>query len=210
MIINNKRSAFELARRGSAHFQFIQNKANEVPQTNSIKASPYSMVNSVDSLRPISQPLASRCSSVYADLRISRQITPSCESVKIMHCGRMRRSPPALYKAVTIFMPFFSVPNEAPDNVRVEYVDWKSIIIEWDPVPKGSENGIIQGYLVQYGEPQSQMRNQSISGFRAVLDGVQHNISYVIQVAAFTSLGVGRYSEPLSIRTKVCKYHIVY
>lgn len=168
------------------------------------------MVNSVDSLRPISQPLASRCSSVYADLRISRQIPPSCESVKIMHRGRRRRSPPALYKALTIFMPFFSVPNEAPDNVRVEYVDWKFIIIEWDPVPKGSENGIIQGYLVQYGEPQSQMRNQSISGFRAVLDGVQHNISYVIQVAAFTSLGVGRYSEPLSIRTKVCKYHIVY
>ena len=168
------------------------------------------MVNSVDSLRPISQPLASWCSSVYADLRISRQIPPSCERIKIMHRGRRRRSPPALYKALTIFMPFFSVPNEAPDNVRVEYVDWKAIIIEWDPVPKGSENGIIQGYLVQYGEPQSQMRNQSISGFRAVLDGVQHNISYVIQVAAFTSLGVGRYSEPLSIRTKVCKYHIVY
>ena len=92
----------------------------------------------------------------------------------------------------------------------MEYVNWKSIIIEWDPVPKGSENGIIQGYLVQYGEPQSQMRNQSISGFRAVLGGVQHNTSYAIQVAAFTSMGVGRYSQPLSIRTKVCKYHIVH
>lgn len=106
--------------------------------------------------------------------------------------------------------PFFSVPNQAPANVRVEYVDWKSIIIEWDPVPKGSENGIIQGYLVQYGEPQSQMGNQSISGFRAVLGGVQRNTSYVIQVAAYTSMGVGRYSQPLSIRTKVCKYYIVH
>jgi len=38
MIINNKWSAFELARRGSAHFQFIRSKANEVPRTNSIKA----------------------------------------------------------------------------------------------------------------------------------------------------------------------------
>lgn len=92
----------------------------------------------------------------------------------------------------------------------MEYVDWNSIIIEWDPVPKGTENGIIQGFLVQYGEPQSQMRNQSISGFRTVLDGVQHNTSYVIQVAAYTSMGVGRYSKLQSIRTKVCKYHIVH
>ena len=38
MIINNKRSAFELARWGSGQFQFIQSKANDVSQTNSIKA----------------------------------------------------------------------------------------------------------------------------------------------------------------------------
>ena len=37
-MIINKLSAFELARRGSAHFQLIQSKAKEVPQTNTIKA----------------------------------------------------------------------------------------------------------------------------------------------------------------------------
>ncbi|KAJ7369345.1 Putative aminophospholipid-translocase [Desmophyllum pertusum] len=42
------------------------------------------------------------------------------------------------------------VPSAAPMNLRSVHRDSSFIIVEWDPIPKGSENGILQGYKVVY------------------------------------------------------------
>ena len=101
------------------------------------------------------------------------------------------------------------MPSAAPTNFRVVYVDSSSIIVEWGPVPTGAENGVIQGYLVKYGEPDSDMRNNTVGDFTAVLSDAQENTLYTIQVAAYTSMGVGRFSERISTRTKICKYYVL-
>ena len=98
------------------------------------------------------------------------------------------------------------MPSAAPTNVRVVYTDSSSIMVEWDLVPPGSENGVIQGYKVKYREDSevSEMRWQTIYYFSAVLQG-KDDTSYIICVAAFTSKGDGTFSEPINARTKKCK-----
>lgn len=102
------------------------------------------------------------------------------------------------------------MPSAAPTNVRVVYTDWGSVMVEWDSVPSGSENGIIQYYTVEYGEPGSEIMNVNLyQSFSAILLGNEDTL-YFIQVAAATSIGVGKFSDPIRARTKICKFCLIF
>lgn len=102
------------------------------------------------------------------------------------------------------------MPSAAPANVRVVYTDWTSVMVEWEPVPTGSENGIIQYYTVKYGEPDSVIMSFNLyQSFSAVLLGSEDTL-YFIQVAAATSIGVGKFSDPIRARTKICKFFLIF
>ena len=80
--------------------------------------------------------------------------------------------------------------------------------MQWDPVPEGSENGVLNGYKVQYWEKrynQPAVRETSKDEFTAVLDGLSYNTVYKIRVAAFTSSGSGEFSKLILVETKNCK-----
>lgn len=70
-------------------------------------------------------------------------------------------------------------------------------MVEWDPVPTCSENGIVQFYMVKYEEPDSESKSLDARNFSAFLSG-NENTLYLIQVAAATSKGVGKFSEPIN------------
>ena len=80
--------------------------------------------------------------------------------------------------------------------------------MEWDPIPEGSENGVLNGYRVEYRAKrhnQSVVRETSNNEYTAVLDGLSYNTVYTIRVAAFTSSASGDFSDPILIETKMCK-----
>ena len=81
--------------------------------------------------------------------------------------------------------------------------------MEWDPIPEGSENGVLNGYKVEYWAKrnnQTAVLETSNDEYNAVLDGLSYNTVYRIQVAAFTSGGSGDFSEPILVETKMCKF----
>ena len=84
--------------------------------------------------------------------------------------------------------------------------------MDWDPIPEGSENGVLNGYKVEYWETrhnQSAAQETSKDEYTAVLDGLSYNTVYTIRVAAFTSSGSGDYSEPILVKTKKCKLKFI-
>ena len=82
--------------------------------------------------------------------------------------------------------------------------------MKWDPVPEGSENGVIEGYKVEYnvkdsGDSLSVVHESIHYDYMAVLSRLKFDTLYAIRVAAFTSVGSGRFSKPMEVRTKMCK-----
>ena len=95
-------------------------------------------------------------------------------------------------------------------NLSLVHSDSWSIVVEWKPVPVGYENGIIKGYTlvhrVKDSEKSMSMADDSIySKNIAVLSGLEFDTLYSIRVAAFTNTGFGNFSEPIEVRTKICK-----
>ena len=102
------------------------------------------------------------------------------------------------------------VPSAPPMNLSLVRSDSWSIVVEWKPVPKGYENGVIRGYRLVYSVEDSgnsmSMADESIySENTAVLSELDIDTWYSIQVAAFTRVGSGNFSESIKVRTKMCK-----
>lgn len=100
------------------------------------------------------------------------------------------------------------VPSAAPINLRLVHRDSRSIIVDWDPIPEGSENGILNGYKVECWAKRNNktaVRETCNDEYTAVLDGLSYNTVYTIRVAAFTRSGSGDFSEPILVETKKCK-----
>ena len=102
------------------------------------------------------------------------------------------------------------VPSAPPMNLSLVHSDSWSIVVEWKPVPVGYENGVIKGYRLVYrvndSENSVSMTDDSMySENIAVLHGLESDTLYSIRVAAFTNAGSGNFSEPIEVRTKMCK-----
>lgn len=102
---------------------------------------------------------------------------------------------------------FFLVPSVAPTNLRLVHRDSRSILVEWDPIPKGSENGVIKGYKVEYlsEDVETVDHETTHDEYTAVLSKLLNGTLYTIRVAAFTSMGSGDFSPPIQVRTNKCE-----
>ena len=88
------------------------------------------------------------------------------------------------------------------------------IMVTWAEVDAIDENGIIINYEVQYQPLQftSRLATTSIntSSLSANITALQEYVEYNISVRAYTSVGPGPYSDPVTQRTlEDCKYHFV-
>ena len=80
------------------------------------------------------------------------------------------------------------------------------IEVSWEEVPAINENGVITVYEVLYSplmtfEGQISANTTNTSQLNTTLTGLQEYVEYNISVRAYTSVGPGPYSDPLTRRT---------
>ena len=99
----------------------------------------------------------------------------------------------------------FPVPDHSPTSVAGGFVNGTTIYVTWGVIPLRFRNGIIQSYSVAYKQKNSSEDWKVISvnsqRFRIEIGSLHYNKLYDVRVAGKTSVGVGPYSIPISIRT---------
>ncbi|XP_067841407.1 tyrosine-protein kinase Mer [Heptranchias perlo] len=97
------------------------------------------------------------------------------------------------------------VPTAPPYNVSV-LVNDSSLIVEWVGPPDEEVNGILLGYMLCYeweGGNSPAINLVKLSGNRKIdrssIAVVAVNVTYKVQVAAYTSTGNGPYSDPAQV-----------
>ena len=97
-------------------------------------------------------------------------------------------------------------PAEAPQNVSAMALTSTEILVTWEEVPAIDENGVITMYEVEFVpletfDGQIATNSVNISDLNATLTDLEEYVVYNISVRAFTSVGPGPYSDPVTNRT---------
>lgn len=97
-------------------------------------------------------------------------------------------------------------PASPPDNVEAIVMSSTSIMVTWDEVPSIDQNGLIIEYEVQNipletfgGVIGVEMWNSTDLFY--VLDDLEEFTNYTISVRAYTIVGPGPYSDPVTNHT---------
>ena len=96
-------------------------------------------------------------------------------------------------------------PAASPENVQATATSSTTIMVTWEDVPALYQNGIIINYEVQF-EPlqftEELMTNTiNTTNLSASITGLEEYVEHNISVRAFTTVGPGPYSDPLTERT---------
>uniref|UniRef100_UPI00398F1804 tyrosine-protein kinase Mer n=1 Tax=Pristiophorus japonicus TaxID=55135 RepID=UPI00398F1804 len=97
------------------------------------------------------------------------------------------------------------IPTAPPYNVSVLVSD-SSLTVEWVGPPEEEVHGILLGYMLSYDweggnspviKSLKLIGNQTVN--RGIIDVVAINVTYKVRVAAYSSTGVGPYSDPVHV-----------
>ncbi|CAH3116621.1 unnamed protein product [Porites lobata] len=96
-------------------------------------------------------------------------------------------------------------PSRAPTNITVENYGLNEFLVKWNPLPIQEANGRILGYNVYYKTfkqlyysfPDNISRINNTNMPRVILQNIRTGVTYIISVAAFTSVGTGPRSYPV-------------
>ena len=100
-------------------------------------------------------------------------------------------------------------PSDPPHNVTTTVTSSTEIIVSWEEVPAINQNGLTTTYEIEYvpletfgGQIFTDTVNTSDgSVLMMVLTGLEEYVRYNISVRAYTIVGPGPYSDPVSERT---------
>ena len=96
-------------------------------------------------------------------------------------------------------------PATPPQNVQTMAPSSTEIMVTWEEVPEIDENGIIINYEVRFQplEFTETLTTSSVntSNLTVVISSLQEYVQYNISVRAYTSVGPGPYSDPVTERT---------
>ena len=94
------------------------------------------------------------------------------------------------------------VPSSPPSTVVAISTSPSNVQVAWDEVPELDRNGIITMYEIQYWMMGDQDNSNNITVgpalFNLVLNGLEDFQIYVVRVRAYTMVGAGPYSEPVT------------
>ena len=96
-------------------------------------------------------------------------------------------------------MLFPAAPSRAPD-VSIGDVASDSILLEWMPLQFEHQNGMITGYVVEYGSDRSGNGSVEVDSTEYTVVAVPYT-SYWLRVAANNSAGRGPYSQVVIVET---------
>ena len=91
----------------------------------------------------------------------------------------------------------YTVPSASPTDVVVSEITTSSITVEWDVVPCIDRNGMITGYLVDYGYGIQNVTEDT----ETLLSNLTSSTSYNVRVAGVNDAGIGVYSTDMIIFT---------
>uniref|UniRef100_A0A8B9RLD7 Neogenin 1a n=1 Tax=Astyanax mexicanus TaxID=7994 RepID=A0A8B9RLD7_ASTMX len=89
---------------------------------------------------------------------------------------------------------YSDVPGAPPQNMTVEVLNSKSLMIRWQPPPPDAQNGEVTGYKIRY---RKGARKSEVSEITAgnqlsqLIDGLQRGTEYTVRVSAITVNGTG-------------------
>ena len=94
-------------------------------------------------------------------------------------------------------------PAAAPANVISEVISSTSIYVMWEEIPPIDRNGIITEYEVLYVPLHEDLSNGSnnTTDLYLTIMGLEEFVYYNISVRAYTSVGPGPYSVPITNQT---------
>lgn len=107
-------------------------------------------------------------------------------------------------------MFLYTVPSRAPDSLQARSTGTRSILIEWSPVPKTYVHGNLRGYHVYYRTGRSKVKRSTshvgallvnTSGQSLEIKALEPFTSYDVWVSAFTIIGSGPSSTPVTVTT---------
>lgn len=94
------------------------------------------------------------------------------------------------------------VPTAAPTNVQVGMLNLTSGVVRWSPPPPEHHNGLLLGYKIQVKAGNSTKILAQMTLNSSTLSVGLHNLStgatYNARVVAYTRVGAGPYSKPVS------------
>ena len=106
-----------------------------------------------------------------------------------------------------MFYFYSTAPASSPSNISAVVLSSTEIMVTWDIIPPIDQNGIITMYEVLY-QPLETFNNSLPSSIFMTTTDTSHLISnieefvpYNISVRAYTSVGVGPFSEELTATT---------
>uniref|UniRef100_A0A8C1LFT5 Neogenin 1a n=1 Tax=Cyprinus carpio TaxID=7962 RepID=A0A8C1LFT5_CYPCA len=81
---------------------------------------------------------------------------------------------------------YSDVPSAPPQNMTVEVLNSKSIMVRWQPPPADAQNGEITGYKIRY-----RKGTRKSEAFFLYFSGLQRGTEYMLRVSAITVNGTG-------------------
>ncbi|XP_026124315.1 neogenin 1a isoform X8 [Carassius auratus] len=89
---------------------------------------------------------------------------------------------------------YSDVPSAPPQNMTVDVLNSKSIMVRWQPPPADAQNGEITGYKIRYRKGTRKSEAAEItsgSQLYQLIDGLQRGTEYMLRVSAMTVNGTG-------------------
>ncbi|NXP68054.1 NEO1 protein, partial [Chloropsis cyanopogon] len=96
------------------------------------------------------------------------------------------------------------VPSAPPQNLTLEVRNSKSILLQWQPPPAGTQSGQITGYKIRYRKVSRKSDvTESVGGTQLsqLIEGLERGTEYSFRVAAMTINGTGPATDWVSAET---------
>ncbi|XP_043099963.1 neogenin 1a isoform X11 [Puntigrus tetrazona] len=89
---------------------------------------------------------------------------------------------------------YSDVPSAPPQNMTVEVLNSKAVMVRWQPPPADAQNGEITSYKIRYRKGTRKSEAAEItsgSQLYQLIDGLQRGTEYMLRVSAITVNGTG-------------------
>ncbi|BET03166.1 roundabout [Nesidiocoris tenuis] len=96
------------------------------------------------------------------------------------------------------------VPSGPPQNVEIEIVNATAAYVRWSPPAQDHHNGVLQGYKLQVKGNSTKVLAEltmNPTSTHLLLNNLTSKGAYSVRVAAFTSSGMGSWSEQVTLAT---------
>ena len=98
--------------------------------------------------------------------------------------------------------PVYAVPSGPPQNFRSSEVSSRSITLIWNLPLFEEQNGVITGYIINVtGIETAEMFELFSNRESLTADFARPFSSYIFKIAGQTAVGVGTFSDPITIMT---------